>query len=212
MPFLTVPEAIAILSAGGIVIFPTETFLALGCDPASEVAVAAIYQIKKRPPDKPLPLIAANMEQASDWANLEACPARLLTRFWPGPLSILLPPERRLASCLLNSHYKIAIRISASGLARDLASGIRGLITATSANISTFPPCQEPAQLDEDLLAACSACKLPWGIVNGKNNCHYEAPSTLIEPVKKDGAWSVRIIREGAISRAALTDPEWSIA
>ena len=79
------------LRRGGVVIFPTETFYGLGCLAADAAAVARIYQLKRRPVQRPLPLLAADADQAGAVVWLEAAPPELTARFWPGPLSLLLP-------------------------------------------------------------------------------------------------------------------------
>ena len=211
MRLVSVSEAGRILADGGLVIYPTETFLALGCAPDCAAAVKAIYKIKRRPGEKPLPLIAASLEEAQAQANLTACPAELLERFWPGPLNVILPAKTELPDFLLNQEHKLAMRVSASADASLLASLAGGLIAATSANLAGKLPCRQPVELGQAFLDACEASGLPWGIVKTENNCHYSAPSTLVEPVLDKDGWSLKIIREGAISRAVLAEAGWNL-
>lgn len=206
MPFVTVPQAINILYSGGILIYPTETFFALGCDPASDKALQAIYYIKKRPAQKPLPVIVADVRNAHKWLYLSDCPSSLPKTFWPGPLTLLLKPRLRLARCLLNDQGKVAVRISSHGIAAELAKLSGGIIAATSANITNAQPVRNPSLLQQELLSRCEETGLEWGIVNGEITCHYEHPSTIVEPVWQNGQWHLRVLREGAIPANALTD------
>ena len=83
-------QAARFLRAGGVLIFPTETFYGMGCLAAHAEAVARVYQLKCRPVHKPLPLLAAHAAQVDDVAELAAMP-KGLAAFWPGPLTVLLP-------------------------------------------------------------------------------------------------------------------------
>lgn len=211
MSLISVGEAVQIIASGGFVIYPTETFLALGCNPACDDAVRALYGIKRRQPDKPFPLVAGSLSDAATWAKLAECPQKLPEQFWPGPLTILLPARKKLPDRLLNQEHKLALRVSASAQARELASASGGLLTATSANFAGGTPCQSSEALAKAFLIACAATRLPWGIVKQGNNCHYKAPSTLVEPVRDDGVWTLKLIREGAIARATLVNAGWSL-
>lgn len=211
MPLLTVSEASKILSEGGLIIYPTETFLALGAAATAATAITAIYQIKGRPLQKPLPLISSSLKQVAAWVDTNSCPPTLLSTFWPGPLTILLPAHKPLSPRLTGSQNKLAIRVSASETARGLAHAAGALITATSANLAGQSPCSQITALDRKLLAACAASGLPWGIVNESNPCHYEAPSTVVEPQGTQTGWTLKILRPGAIPKAALASSNWRL-
>lgn len=91
-------------------VFPTETFYGLGCLAADATAVARIYQLKRRPVQRPLPLLAADAAQAGAVVRLEAAPQALTERFWPGPLSLLLPARPGLPAPLVSAGPKRAAR------------------------------------------------------------------------------------------------------
>lgn len=93
-------------------IFPTETFYGLGCLAADAAAVGRIYQLKRRPVQRPLPLLAADAAQAGNVVRLEAAPPELVARFWPGPLTLLLPARPGLPEPLLSAGGKAAVRVS----------------------------------------------------------------------------------------------------
>jgi len=86
-----VRRAAQILRAGGLVAFPTETVYGLGADAANEKAMARLYAVKRRPPEHPVIVHFANKENAFQWAReIPAAAEKLATRFWPGPLTLIL--------------------------------------------------------------------------------------------------------------------------
>lgn len=207
---LTLEAATSLLKAGGLLLYPTETFWAIGCLANCPEAITAIFSLKQRSRLKPFPLIAANQGQASEWVDLTYAPAKLLQKFWPGPLTALLPAKNYLAPGLINSQDKAAIRVSASYWATALATSCAYPLIATSANFTGMRPARKRAELDPAFLAACAHRDIPAGILKGES-AGQDKPSTMIEPIFKDGRWSLKILREGAISRQALADPDWEI-
>lgn len=210
-PSVSVAEAARLVRAGGIIIYPTETFWAIGCSALLAGPVDAICAIKGRKPDKPLPLIAGTTTQADAWVALDAAPIELIHKFWPGPLSLLLPNKNSLASNTINPQHKTALRISSSKCARELSALAEAPLVATSANISGRAPSRDPAGITEQLYRRCDKSGLPWGIVAETQKETWDAPSTLIEPLLVDNVWRLKILREGAIRRADLLSPQWEI-
>ena len=84
------------LRDGGVLAFPTETFYGLGCCADQAVAVARVYQAKRRPVHMPLPLLAGSLDLLRPYVTLEQAPEALLTAFWPGPLTVVLTASSRL--------------------------------------------------------------------------------------------------------------------
>lgn len=209
MKILTNPaEAAQCLLCGGIAIYPTETFFALGCLGDNENAAQEIYRIKERPTGKFLPLVAASMEQAQAAVNLAGAPTTLLERFWPGPLAILLP-AKDLAPASVNARGKAAIRVDANPLAQELAHLAGGALTASSANLSGLPaPCRIDS-LDPNLL--CRLERLGDRAVilapaGPETRPKGGLPSTIVEFLPQKGNNALKIIRAGATSREALCD------
>ena len=131
-------EAAAILRAGGVVAFPTETSYGLAADPRSTAAVRKIFAIKGRPESKPLPLIATNVA-AVRRAFVVTVSLRPLATRWPAPLTLVLPRRAGQRLPALLGRRDGAVRVPASAWARALATASGGLITATSANVSGQP-------------------------------------------------------------------------
>lgn len=194
------------LRRGGLVVYPASTFYALGCLGQNEQAAELVYRIKGRADANPLPLLAASMEQVESAVNLKAMPGDLARRFWPGPLTVLLPAIN-LAPRAVNSRGLAAIRIDANPLARHLAQLAGGVLTASSANISGKPPAASVTALDPQFLRRLEKLGdkalvlppcAPWCEPAGG------LPSTIVEVLPKTNDNALRVLRAGAISRAAL--------
>lgn len=143
--------AVAALRRGGIVAFPTETFYGLAADPRSAIAVSRIFQVKQRPPDQALPLIAASTRQVAESAGtLTPLAERLALQGWPGPLTLVIPASPHLCAEVHLSTGRIAVRVPADAVARALAEAAGHAITSTSANVSSQPP----ASTADDVVAA----------------------------------------------------------
>jgi len=125
-----------ILISGGTIIYPTDTAYALGCDAGSDRGVESIFRIKQRTLDMALPLIASDCAMVEQYAVLNDRARELVDRYWPGPLTLVLPArgKRLCASVLLDD--TIAVRVPNSVIARDIARSTGGPIVSTSANMS----------------------------------------------------------------------------
>lgn len=156
-------QAARFLRGGGVIVFPTETFYGVGCLAAHADAVARVYQLKRRPVHKPLPLLAASTAQVDEVADLAAMPHGLAD-FWPGPLTVLLPARACLPQALVNAQGLVAVRVTPHPLAAQLAIEAGGALTASSANLSGGESVRTPQQLDPALLDALQgmARHLPW--------------------------------------------------
>jgi L-threonylcarbamoyladenylate synthase len=131
-------QAAALLRAGELVAFPTETVYGLGADATDEAAVAAIYAAKKRPSFNPLIAHYATVAVAFDDVTPTAAAERLAAAFWPGPLTMVLPRQprsavARLAGAGLDTQ---AVRVPAHPIAHRLLAAVGRPIAAPSANLS----------------------------------------------------------------------------
>src|SRR5215469_7313101 len=188
-------DAAAALRAGKLVVFPTETFYAIGADPMQSNALAAIVQVKGRERDKPIALIAADAASAFAIAREIPANARLLAEtLWPGALTVVLPARQGLNEALIGPSGGIGVRVSPHPTARALAAAVGGLLTATSANLSGEPPARTLMQARQSLGARISVY-LDGGALSS------DAPSTVVE-FGEDGDF--RILRSGVISRETI--------
>lgn len=177
------------IERGGIVAFPTETFYGLAVRYDDVEALRGLYDLKCRPADKALPLIAGEKKTLRLVAlPLTPVAEKLAEKFWPGPLTILTPAREGLTNFLTGGTEKVAVRIPGESFALRLARFLRIPFTATSANISG----QAPAD-SADRVAEYFGGRLDLLIDGGKTPGG--RPSTIIDVIDE----KVRIVREGAI-------------
>jgi len=136
------PESIAeagrLLAAGQLVAFPTETVYGLGADATCDRAVAAVFAAKGRPSFNPLIVLVAAATEAEALVEVDARARRLMDRFWPGPLTLVLPRRAKAKVSLLASAGldSLAVRLPAHEVARALIQAAGRPLAAPSANRS----------------------------------------------------------------------------
>lgn len=131
----TVDDAVAVLRAGGLVAFPTETVYGLGADASNSDAVKKIYAAKGRPRNHPLIVHVANAHEAGAWAlQFPAAAQRLAERYWPGPLTLILRRSAQVSDLLTGGQETIALRVPSHRIAQALLRAFGGGIAAPSAN------------------------------------------------------------------------------
>ncbi|MCU0243097.1 MAG: L-threonylcarbamoyladenylate synthase [Vicinamibacteria bacterium] len=187
----TLARAVELLRAGKLLIYPTDTLYALGGLALLADVAAQVRRAKGRADQKPLPLIAADIEQARDlWRDVPASAERLMRQFWPGPLTLVLPAAAHVPEGLLGNGTTVAVRVPACDWARALCHAAGPLI-ATSANRAG----ERTAETCADVVAAVgrsAALAIDIGPLGG-------AASTVLEL-----ALEPRILRQGAIAAQAI--------
>ncbi|KUO42525.1 MAG: tRNA threonylcarbamoyladenosine biosynthesis protein [Candidatus Hadarchaeum yellowstonense] len=138
------PEKIKIAAQtirdGGLVAFPTETVYGLGANALDERAVLRIFQAKNRPTDNPLIVHIANKEDV--YLLAETVPSKaeiLIDRFWPGPLTLLMPKSELVPAATTAGLATVAIRMPSHPIARALIAEADVPIAAPSANLAGKP-------------------------------------------------------------------------
>ena len=184
-----IAQAADILRLGGVVAFPTDTFYGLAVDPRLDFAVARLFTIKERDPASAVALIAADLGQARQAGRFDADALTLAGRFWPGPLTVVVPVSSQPSTRLTADLGTVGVRVPAHAVARALASAFGWCITATSANLSGRPAARTGGEIGPEFSdridAVIDAGPAPGG-----------APSTIVEFV--DGRPVLR--RSGAIA------------
>lgn len=195
-----------------LVIYPTETWYALGCKISNVPGIEAILEIKERPPYKPLPVICANMRQVASVCDLSNAPVELMNIFWPGPLTILLPVSRVLHPAILDGKNRIAVRISSSPIATALAHHASAPLVASSANLSGKSPVAAERELDPLFLQKIQGMANHAAIVRTEEPPMYDKASTIVEAIGKTGGnWHLRILREGPITVNMLEEHNFTV-
>jgi L-threonylcarbamoyladenylate synthase len=133
--------AAVMLRGGGLVAFPTETFYGLGVDAFQAEAVARVFRAKGRPADKPLLVLVDSLEMAARVvASIPELARRLIARYWPGALTLIMPARPEVPAALTAGTGSVGVRIPGHTLARALVTAAGQPITAPSANRHGAPP------------------------------------------------------------------------
>jgi L-threonylcarbamoyladenylate synthase len=206
-PELSLLEACRHITGGKLLIYPTETFYALGCDAFNAEAVRGVYAAKRRGRGQPLPVIIGGQEQLGALAaEVNSLERELMRLFWPGPLSILFAGAAGVPEHLTAGTGRVAVRFSSHPAAVELCGRSSRALVSSSANLSGRDPVRLAADLDGELLERVRA-------FNRGAACLYAAeqdvpqgglPSTIVEAQEVSGGGVVRVLRRGAVSLEEL--------
>lgn len=134
------PEVLVSLRGGGMAIFPTDTLYGLGVDPCSEAGLSRLLAAKGRDRGKPIPILLSGAAEAERWArHIPDGAIRLMDRFWPGALTLVLPADPGVHPFVTGGGDTVGLRVPDHPVPRSLARGLSGAITGTSANRSGNP-------------------------------------------------------------------------
>jgi len=130
-----IQEAVAILRAGGLVAFPTETVYGLGADARNPEAIRRLFAAKGRPADHPVIVHLASAEAMPQWVSrVPAAAVTLAAAFWPGPLTLVLPRAAHVLDLVTGGQETVAIRVPSHPVAQALLEAFGDGIVAPSAN------------------------------------------------------------------------------
>lgn len=153
---LDLAAAVDRLRAGGVIAYPTEGVWGLGCDPFDEAAVHRLLEIKQRPVEKGMILIAgdpAQLDGIVDWAGLPAERTAAVRATWPGAHTWVVPALPRVPRWIAGTHDSVAVRVSAHPAVVALCAAFGGALVSTSANFAGAPAVRVRDHLDPVLLA-----------------------------------------------------------
>lgn len=158
MQDLAIKRAAEVIWSGGVIAYPTEAVWGLGCDPDNEQACLNLLQIKKRPVEKGMILIAGNIDQISSiLAPLSSRQRAVLSEAWEqqektGAVTMLVPdPMNQVPWWVKGQHPAVALRVSRHPLVQALCKAYGGALVSTSANLSGKPPARSRLMLEKQL-------------------------------------------------------------
>ena len=185
-------RALEILQSGGLVAFPTDAVYGVGALAFDQRAIESIYAAKDRPVEKAIPVLIGDKDDLAKVADdVPLVALRLIDRFWPGPLTVLVPKKATLPEAI-SATSTVGVRVPDHEVARGLLQ-LAGPMAVTSANISgkasPITARQVLAQLGGRIAMIIDGGETPGGI-----------PSTLVDCMGTE----IQILREGPISKEEL--------
>jgi L-threonylcarbamoyladenylate synthase len=177
-------EAARIIIGGGVVVYPTETVYGLGANALDEQAVLRIFEIKRRPLDKPMSIAISSLTMLDMVAEIRDEDRPLVEKLLPGPVTLLLKKKNVVPDVLTGGSPLVGVRFPDHELAMKIIDAA-GPITSTSANKTGSSP---PTRLEE---VSKEIIKRVDGVVDGGKSL-YGKPSTLLDLSNR------KVIREGA--------------
>jgi L-threonylcarbamoyladenylate synthase len=175
------------LRAGAVIAFPTDTLYGVGARALDPAAVARLYQVKHRPSGQPMVWLVTDQAQVERFAVVPALAAELIARFWPGPLTLVLPAREATRM------PTIAVRAPDHAVPMGLLRALGEPIASSSAN-----PAGQPPPVDADQVVAGLGGELELVIDSGPSRIG--EPSTILDL----SAPTPRILRQGAIPASEL--------
>ena len=176
------------IRTGGIVAYPTDTVFGLGCDPFQSDAVNRIVEVKQRSKGA-LPVLVDSMRAAGNLGELDETCKILAGRFWPGPLTLVVPVREKLPEAVTDGTQFVGLRMPKHETALKLIGKCGGRLVGTSANISGHPSTRTAQKVLAEL-----GTRIDLVIDGGPSPLGKE--STVVKTTGK----SVSVIRAGAIS------------
>ena len=188
-------RAASAIRCGAVIAIPTDALYSLVADPFSLKAVGKVFHVKGREPHRSLPLLVGDLIMAEDLAKETSTRFHVLARrFWPGPLTIIVPASAKVPLKVTGNTGRLALRQSRSVVAAGLVERLGHPLIATSANISGKPTCRSGIEVFGQMDGRVDLV-LDGGL------CAGPGPTTVdvTEPVWK-------VIREGAIGEKDIAD------
>lgn len=182
-------EAAAVLRAGGLVAFPTETFYGLGAAALNPFAVRRIFTVKGRPGSRALLVLVDSVAMAETIARIPESARALIARHWPGPLTLVVPARAVVPDAVTAGTGTVGIRLSSHPVATALVRELGEPVTAPSANRTGEPPCATAAEV-LGLFAGAIEVVIDGGPSPGG------PPSTVVDVTVSPP----RVIRAGAVA------------
>ncbi|HEU4517053.1 MAG TPA: L-threonylcarbamoyladenylate synthase [Steroidobacteraceae bacterium] len=197
-----IEKAVALLNAGELVAFPTETVYGLGADAANPAAVARVFAAKGRPTTHPLIVHVSGLAAARAWVDgIPDAAARLADAFWPGPLTLVMPKSARVSGAVTGGQASVALRAPAHPVARALLAAFGRGIAAPSANRYGRISPTRAADVREELGERVA-------LVLDGGDCEVGLESTIVACL--DGR--VTLLRPGSVSRSQVADVVGSVS
>jgi len=184
--FSLIKEAADVVKKGGTVIFPTRTLYGIGVDAFNTAVVNRVFQVKKRPADKPVSVLVKSISDVSSLAaEVPSAAVKFMEAFWPGGLTIVFAARPEVPSSLTAGSGKIGIRVPEHPVAVKLIAALDCTLTGTSANLSGAPGADciadLPIEITNNIDLVIDSGKLKGGIGSTVVDVTTDPPTVLRE-------------------------------
>ncbi len=181
---LLIKKAADVVKKGGVVVFPTDTVYGLGCRADNLKSILGIYRLKKRDSRKPLPVLIAAQRQLLDLkVVITRETKKLIDKFWPGPLTLVLPADHGKTIGVRMPEHKVALALLKK----------TGPMATTSVNISGQKSAKAVKNIPLSIIQAVD-------LILDSGKCPLSVESTVVDMTGRP----VKILREGCISRQKI--------
>jgi L-threonylcarbamoyladenylate synthase len=178
------------LNGGGVIAYPTETVYGLGANIFKANAVARIFTIKGRDPQKPISIMISRLADVDEFCDEVPAAAKILMKhYWPGPLTLILKASPALPDYIVSSDKKIGLRFPDHPICSALMRLHADPVTSTSANLTGLPPLARVEEIVE-------AFGEKLDVIIDCGECAFNQPSTVVDVSGPE----LRILREGTVA------------
>lgn len=146
-----VERAVAVLEAGGLVAYPTDTYYGIGCDLFNKKAIERIYQLKARPRTKPMSFICADLSDVSRFAHVSNAAFATMRRLTPGPYTFVLEATNLVPKVAVTKQKTVGIRVPDSEIALSLVRALGRPLVSTSASTPDGTVLIDPGDIQDFL-------------------------------------------------------------
>ena len=179
----TFEAALAAITAGGIVIYPTDTLYGIGCDASNAASVKKLRSLKRRDAGKPLSILVSDFAMLSRLCKLTPRQEKIVQELLPGPYTFILPLKERMP---VSERLEVGVRVPEHAFMRAVAKSLGIPIVTTSANLSGEKDAAEIASVAREIISGCDLA-----VDGGK--CKYSQGSTVIDLIR------MKVLRKGAV-------------
>lgn len=203
--------AVLALKLGKTVAYPTDTSYGLAVDVTNPAALKKFYKIKQRSVKKPVHIVVASIAQAKKYGQWNRVVQKLTNKFWPGPLSLVLPmkrglrkKEQRFLKLFAAGTGTVGLRLPANPIALALVKQLKAPITATSANSPRDLAGGFDSYTAEDIIKQFSKLKYKPDIIIDAGRLPKRKPSTLLKIEHKVTGQGYEVLRKGPITEKQI--------
>jgi tRNA threonylcarbamoyl adenosine modification protein (Sua5/YciO/YrdC/YwlC family) len=146
-----VQRAVEVLSKGGVIAYPTDTYYGLGCDLGSKKGIERLYQLKGRDKKKPLSFLCPDLSDVAKYGHVSNFAYRTMKGLTPGAFTFILEATRLVPDAMMSKQKQVGIRVPDSAIAREIAAALGRPIVTTSATDSEGEPLTDARDIKESL-------------------------------------------------------------